>query len=173
MEPALPLPLRLDLTLPPHPTDHTTVSSHISSFLSSYASRTGTSNSTSNPDEGSSTTGGIVAAQLTRLMNGLSGRIDYDAFESLISGLNQTSNDDTTPAEVLEEEEGAVEAEGTQGAESFSKHDELSSHTPNIDDSLRQDPMDNSEESPRKKHKKDKKDKKERKEKKLKKESLP
>ncbi|GAC96015.1 hypothetical protein PHSY_003594 [Pseudozyma hubeiensis SY62] len=104
-------------------------------------------------------------------MNGLSGRIDYDAFESLISGLNQRSTDDATPMEVLEDTEvREADVQGTEGAESFSKHDELTSTTPNIDDSLRENPLDHPQESPSKKHKKDKKD---RKEKKLKKESLP
>lgn len=102
MEPALPLPLRLELIAPSSdPTmDHAAVSESISLFLSQYAARTGTHNVASAADDPSNTsagsTGGVVAAQLTRLMNGLAGKIDYDAFTNLISGLNNPSSSPTT-----------------------------------------------------------------------------
>ncbi|CDW96167.1 hypothetical protein [Sporisorium scitamineum] len=162
MEPALPLPLRLDLSFAPAtPVDHTTVSDSISLFLSSYAARTGTSNAaTSTSDDntatGAASTGGVVAAQLTRLMNGLSGKIDYDAFTTLISNMGQSSTmggeddavvedevmDDATPVEVLEkvgEQTGEVgeEVGDGEGTQSFSKAQELQeASTPTLDSSL-------------------------------------
>lgn len=170
MEPALPLPLRLNLTHSPVPTSHDQVSTSISNFLSSYAARTGTQNAASSDDPSSSasgSTGGVVAAQLTRLMNGLSGKIDLDLFNLFPSTTSITNTaeeiDQETPTQVL----AAIESSETEGGdgkgkESFSKTDELRiAETPNIDDSLRTNPME--EESPRKKSKKEKKDKTERK----------
>ncbi|CBQ69242.1 conserved hypothetical protein [Sporisorium reilianum SRZ2] len=185
MEPALPLPLRLDLSFAPAaPIEHATVSDSISLFLSSYAARTGTSNaattSTEEPSAGAST-GGVVAAQLTRLMNGLSGKIDYDAFTSLISNLGRPSADadadadeamhDATPVEVLEStpsrgvEEEEEAADDAEGALSFSKAQELhEAQTPTLESSLlTQNPLE--ADSPSKKSKKDKKEKKEKKDK--------
>lgn len=101
MEPALPLPLRLQLSHAAVPMEHDQVSDSIAAFLTSYAARTGTNNIASSSAAaedptsnggGSGSTGGVVAAQLTRLMNGLAGRIDYDAFTNLISGLNNTTH---------------------------------------------------------------------------------
>ncbi|KIS67324.1 uncharacterized protein UMAG_04424 [Mycosarcoma maydis] len=165
MEPALPLPLRLDLSHPAVPTDHTSVSHSISQFLSSYAARTGTSNSASHPDEtATSTTGGVVAAQLTRLMNGLAGKIDYDAFESLLTSLGSCSSNHIdeleTPVELLQHPQTDADTEPTQ----FSPQS-----TPATQDSSRsnQDPSQPSQpESPSKKSKKDKKHKKDKKDKK-------
>ncbi|SJX64882.1 uncharacterized protein SRS1_15311 [Sporisorium reilianum f. sp. reilianum] len=183
MEPALPLPLRLDLSFAPAaPIEHATVSDSISLFLSSYAARTGTSNaattSTEEPSAGAST-GGVVAAQLTRLMNGLSGKIDYDAFTSLISNLGQPAADadadeamhEATPVEVLEStpsrgvEEEEVVDDG-EGALSFSKAQELhEAQTPTLDSSLlTQNPLE--ADSPSKKSKKDKKEKRDKKDRK-------
>lgn len=101
MEPALPLPLRLDISHPPVSTSHSAVSSSIATFLSTYAARTGTQN-TSSEDSSASSTGGVVAAQLTRLMNGLQGRIDYDAFTSFITPSNIGDDEDATPKELLQ-----------------------------------------------------------------------
>ncbi|EST09384.1 hypothetical protein PSEUBRA_000979 [Kalmanozyma brasiliensis GHG001] len=182
MEPALPLPLRLDVSHASVPTEHAAVSDAISHFLTSYAARTGTCNaaSSSADDTATGSTGGVVAAQLTRLMNGLAGKIDYDAFTLLTSSAAVVAEDDDepmneeeeTPAEVLDSNPPDGDTGDGIGTESFSKAQEVvDGSTPNIDSSLRSDPMD---ESPRKKDKKDKKDKKERKErkeKKLKKES--
>lgn len=177
MEPALPLPLRLDISHPSVPTEHAAVSDAISHFLTSYAARTGTSNAASSSDDtATGSTGGVVAAQLTRLMNGLAGKIDYDAFTLLTSSAAAVVDDDDdelmvaqqeTPAEVLDSNPPDGDTGDGIGTESFSKTQELQdATTPTIDSSLRSNPMDA---SPRKK--KDKKDKKERKDKKLKKEA--
>ncbi|KAJ1022291.1 hypothetical protein NDA13_005202 [Ustilago tritici] len=187
MEPALPLPLRLDLTHSPVPASHESVSESISHFLSAYAARTGTQNAASSSDDPSSSsssasTGGVVAAQLTRLMNGLAGKIDHDIFANLFPTTSTTAADAVdidqeevdqleTPREVLDgsQKRGAGRGDG-EGRESFSKLDELShAVTPNLDDSLMtEDPVhDAEEESPRKKSKKKKeKEKKGKKEKK-------
>ncbi|SPC67812.1 uncharacterized protein UHOD_06913 [Ustilago sp. UG-2017b] len=191
MEPALPLPLRLDLTHSPVPTSHESVSESISHFLSAYAARTGTQNAASSSDDPSSSsssasTGGVVAAQLTRLMNGLARKIDHDIFANLFPTTSTTAADSVdidqeevdqleTPREVLDgsQKRGARGGDG-EGRESFSKPDELSyAETPNLDDSLTtEDPMhDAEEESPRKKSKKEKKEKKGKKEKKVKSEA--
>lgn len=169
MEPALPLPLRLDVSHAPVAVDHTTVSESISLFLTSYAARTGTSNAaTDDASTATGSTGGVVAAQLTRLMNGLAGKIDYDAFANLVSGLNPRDNDmemddeelpDETPIEVLDRAPAGEGAGDGVGTESFSKAQELEDgRTPNLDSSLLEDPLEQA--SPSKKSKKDKKDKK-------------
>lgn len=97
MEPALPSPLRLRLEHAPTPASHEDVSASIQVFLAAYAARTGAQTSTTDDPAAATgvgaggsaaSTGGVVASQLTRLMNGLAGRIDYDAFAQLISGLN-------------------------------------------------------------------------------------
>ncbi|KAJ1019547.1 hypothetical protein NDA18_006025 [Ustilago nuda] len=184
MEPALPLPLRLDLTHCPVSRSHECVSECISHFLSAYAARTGTQNAASSSDDPSSSsssasTGGVVAAQLTRLMNGLAGKIDHDIFANLFPTTFTTAADALdidqeqvdqleTPREVLDpsQKRGAPGGDG-EGRDSFSKADELShDETPNLDDSLTtEDPVhDAEEESPRKKSKKEK-EKKEKKEK--------
>ena len=179
--------------------EHDMVSDSISAFLSAYAARTGTHNAVSASDDpsasSSGSTGGVVAAQLTRLMNGLAGRIDYDAFTNLISGLNSNNTapsspttttaaaaadtdismavdeDDDDPA-LLETPAGLVEPPTTandngdgEGKESFSKSDELAQAATPTVD----DSLRDDSASPSKKSKKDKKDKKDKKEKKSKK----
>ncbi|SPO30855.1 uncharacterized protein UTRI_05523_B [Ustilago trichophora] len=203
MEPALPLPLRLQLSHAAIPMEHESVSESIASFLTSYAARTGTHNAASSSSEDNSgsavggSTGGVVAAQLTRLMNGLAGKIDYDAFSSLISGLNSgngvaSSSAAASPNDMQVDEEQHVQQGGDEDAEametpaelldqnadgqareSFSKQDELSqSQTPTLDDSLTHNPIQDLPSSPSKTKKvqKDKKDKKEKKDKRVKKE---
>lgn len=104
MEPALPLPLRLRLEHAPIQTSHEDVSASIQLFLADYAARTGAQTSSSIDDQnaasataaggagsGGASTGGVVASQLTRLMNGLAGRVDYDAFAQLLSGFAPSS----------------------------------------------------------------------------------
>ncbi|GAC74439.1 hypothetical protein PANT_11c00066 [Moesziomyces antarcticus T-34] len=140
MEPALPLPLRLELAHAPVSMDHTAVSESISSFLAQYAARTGTHNAS---EDAAGSTGGVVAAQLTRLMNGLAGKIDYDAFTAMITAA-ETVDEMDTPMEVLEP---------SSQLETQTQH-----HADQVDQAT----------SPEK-EKKDKKDKKEKKEKKEKK----
>ena len=169
MEPALPLPLRLDLSYStPTTLAHDDVAERISDFLASYAARTGTSNAASGTDEAASstTTGGVVAAQLTRLTNGLRGKIDYDAFTALLQPSTEVDQEvDLTPVHSLQQEQSFDQGHG-QGNESFSKTDELiHSQTPTLDRSLISDPIDSSlvTEKREKKDKKLKKDKKEKK----------
>ncbi|SNX84023.1 uncharacterized protein MEPE_02731 [Melanopsichium pennsylvanicum] len=130
MEPALPLPLRLQLAHDPVPMEHFHVSDSISSFLTAYAARTGTHNAaaaaaaSSNLDgdaataSASGSTGGVVAAQLTRLMNGLQGKIDYAAFSDLISsfnGNNTISSSSYTPSLDLGKAGSATAIAGSNG----------------------------------------------------------
>lgn len=127
-------------------------------------------------------------------MNGLRGRIDYD-FTSLLTGAGSSigtgsgpggapdGGDEVmeveegeevleTPVEVLEEtarkRRGREEGDGGdgEGMESFSRGEELTNaETPTVDDSLREDPMEERAEGKRKKDKKEKKDKKQKREK--------
>ncbi|GAK66310.1 uncharacterized protein PAN0_012d4532 [Moesziomyces antarcticus] len=141
MEPALPLPLRLELAHAPVSMDHTAVSESISSFLAQYAARTGTHNAS---EDAAGSTGGVVAAQLTRLMNGLAGKIDYDAFTAMIAGT--VDEEMETPMEVLEP--------STQQEPQTKVHEEQVDQATSTEKEMKD-----------KKEKKDKKDKKDRKKK--------
>lgn len=139
MEPALPSPLRLRLEHAPAPASHEDVSASIQVFLAAYAARTGAQTS-SNDDPAISTggsaasTGGVVASQLTRLMNGLAGRIDYDAFAQLISGLNPPSVppplDDEMDVRSVSDFSPPATATAPQGETSFSRTDEHPAQDP-------------------------------------------
>ncbi|PWY99987.1 hypothetical protein BCV70DRAFT_200161 [Testicularia cyperi] len=196
MEPILPPPLRLQLSHEPVSVTHDEVSASISAFLSAYAARTGAQTS-SNADDPSSaatgSTGGVVASQLTRLMNGLAGKIDYDVFSKFVgaSGFDtpkDTDDEYETPAEVLEstsqpstsaaiadsalpsQPPAPKSEQGVDGTVSFSRSDELhaDSDIPDPTSLISSQPDADAKDNDDKKRKKDKKEKKEKKEKKSK-----
>ncbi|KAI3475610.1 hypothetical protein L1887_62983 [Cichorium endivia] len=101
--------------------DHTAVSESISSFLAQYAARTGTHNAS---EDAAGSTGGVVAAQLTRLMNGLAGKIDYDAFTAMITAA-ETVDEMDTPMEAARTVEPARNTDsaprGSSGSSDFTR----------------------------------------------------